>query len=338
MQTPDLKDSGVAATAAAPGAPSAMQKLGFALRSPYFWANWTVVLALLVAIIVFWILSPDTFLTPYNISTILTASAVPAILVVGQAFVVMTAGIDLSNAAVVTLAAVSFGALFAAGQPLVLCILVAIVVGLAAGSVNGIIIAQFKINDFIVTLGMLSLAQGVALVISNATPVQVISEPLATFALGKIGVVPYIMIVAVVLVVIAQIVLTQTRFGTHVLATGGNSDTARAMGVKTKAMKIAVYAISGATAGLAAVVLISRIGAAEPSMNTSLLLNSVAAVVLGGVSLFGGRGNVVGPFVGAILLTMILNGLIVAGVPQYYQFIAIGIIVMVSAILVRTAK
>ena len=337
MQTPDLEGTG-AATLAAPVAPSFSQKIKYGLKSPYFWANWTVVLALIVSVIVFWALSPDTFLTPYNIATILTAAAVPAILVIGQAFVVMTAGIDLSNAAILTLSAVSFGATFAAGQPLALCILVAFVVGLAAGAVNGIIIAQFKINDFIVTLGMLSLAQGLALVISNATPVQVISEPLASFALGKVGFVPYIMILAVILLIIAQLVLTQTRFGTHVLATGGNTDTARAMGVKTKAMKIAVYAISGCAAGIASVVLISRIGAAEPSMNTSLLLNSVAAVVLGGVSLFGGRGNIVGPFVGAILLTMIINGLIVAGVPQYYQFIAIGIIVMVSAILVRTAK
>lgn len=331
-----VKDSGAAT--AAPESASSWDRVGFALRSPYFWANWTVVLALIVTTVVFWALSPTTFLTPYNIATILTAAAVPAILVVGQAFVVITAGIDLSNAAVVTLSAVSFGAMFAAQQPLLLCIGVSVIVGLLAGLVNGLIIAQFKINDFIVTLGMLSLAQGVALVISNAKPVQVISTPLATFALGKIGPIPYLMLVAVALVIIAQLVLTQTRFGTHVLATGGNPETARALGVRTKTIKAAVYAISGATAGIAAVVLISRIGAAEPAMNTSLLLNSVAAVVLGGVSLFGGRGNIIGPFIGAILLTMIINGLIVAGVPQYYQFIAIGLIVMVSAILVRTAK
>jgi ribose/xylose/arabinose/galactoside ABC-type transport system permease subunit len=337
LQTSDVKDSG-AASVAAPDTPSRLKRIGYSLKSPYFWANWTVLLALVVAVIVFWALSPDTFLSSYNISTILTAAAVPAILVIGQAFVVMTAGIDLSNAAIVTLSAVTFGAMFAAGQPLILCMALAIVAGVMAGVVNGVVIAQFKINDFIVTLGMLSLAQGVALVISNATPVQVISEPLATFALGKVGVFPYIMILAVVLLIIAQLVLTQTRFGTHVLATGGNTETARAMGVKTKAMKIAVYAISGGAAGIASIVLISRIGAAEPSMNTSLLLNSVAAVVLGGVSLFGGRGNIVGPFVGAILLTMIINGLIVAGVPQYYQFIAIGLIVMISAVLVRSAK
>lgn len=334
---PDLKGSG-AAIMAAPDSPSFTQRTAYTLKSPYFWADWTVVFALAIATAVFWSLERENFITAYNINTILTASAVPAILALGQAFVVMTAGIDLSNAAIVTLSAVSFGTMFAAGQPLFICIGVAIIVGLAAGSVNGVIIAQFKINDFIVTLGMLSLAQGVALVISNATPVQVISEPLATFALGKVWVIPYMMIVAIALLIIAQVVLTQTRFGTHVLATGGNADTARALGVKTKAMKISVYAISGLSAGIASVILISRIGAAEPALNTSLLLNSVAAVVLGGVSLFGGRGNMIGPFIGAILLTMIINGLIVAGVPQYYQFIAIGLIVMVSAALVRTAK
>ena len=128
MQTPDLEGTG-AATLAAPVAPSFSQKIKYGLKSPYFWANWTVVLALIVSVIVFWALSPDTFLTPYNIATILTAAAVPAILVIGQAFVVMTAGIDLSNAAILTLSAVSFGAMFAAGQPLALCILVAFVVG-----------------------------------------------------------------------------------------------------------------------------------------------------------------------------------------------------------------
>ncbi len=205
MQTPDVKESGVVHVAA-PETPSRLKQIGFSLKSPYFWANWTVLLALIISVIVFWALSPDTFLSAYNISTILTAAAVPAILVIGQAFVVMTAGIDLSNAAIVTLAAVTFGAMFAAGQPLVLCMGLAIIMGIIAGVVNGVVIAQFKINDFIVTLGMLSLAQGVALVISNATPVQVISEPLATFALGKIGVFPYIMILAVVLLIIAQFV------------------------------------------------------------------------------------------------------------------------------------
>lgn len=336
MQLPDLTQAG--ATMVAPADASARRRWITRLKDPYFWADWTVVFAFVIAVIVFAALEPGKFITAYNVNTILAASAIPAILALGQAFVVMTAGIDLSNAAVLTLSAVTFGFFFAAEYPLWFCIIVAILMGTLAGSINGIIIAQFKINDFIVTLGMLSLASGVALVISNAKPVQVISPALSSFALGKIWVIPLTMVLALVLLVIAQFVLVQTRFGTHVLATGGNAETARAMGVRTKLMKISVYAISGCTAGIAAVVLISRIGAAEPAVNTALLLNSVAAVVLGGVSLFGGRGNMIGPFIGAILLTMIINGLIVAGVPQYYQFIAIGVIVMVSAVLVRSAK
>lgn len=308
------------------------------LKNPYFWADWTVVFALVTAVLIFALLEPGKFITAYNVNTILTASAVPAILALGQAFVIMTAGIDLSNAAVLTLGAVTFGWFFAQEYPLVICMVAAILIGLLAGTINGFIIAQFKINDFIVTLGMLSLASGVALVISNAKPVQVISPFLSQFAIGRIWVIPYLMILALVLLFVCQFLLTQTRFGTHVLATGGSTDTARAMGVRTKAIKISVYAISGTLAGVAAIVTIARIGAAEPAVNTAFLLNSVAAVVLGGVSLFGGRGNMIGPFVGAILLTMIINGLIVAGVPQYYQFIAIGLIVIFSAVLVRSAK
>jgi ribose/xylose/arabinose/galactoside ABC-type transport system permease subunit len=308
------------------------------LKDPYFWANWTVVLALLVCVIAFTALQPHNFMTTYNVNTILTASAVPAILTLGQAFVVMTAGIDLSLAALLTLSAVSFGFGFAAGWPLWLCMLAAVAMGSFAGFINGTIIARFKINDFIVTLGMLSLASGVALIISDAKPVQIISPFLASLSINSIGIVPILMVIALVILIIAQLVLTQTRFGTYVLATGGDPDVARSMGIRTKRVKIAVYTIAGLMAGIAGILATARIGAAEPAVNTSYLLNSVAAVVLGGVSLFGGRGNLVGPFIGAILLQMIINGLTVAGVPQYYQYTAIGVIVIASAVLVRNAK
>lgn len=332
---PVASGSGAVAEAAAPSNSSAL--LG-RLRDPYLWANWTVVLAFLVCVMIFTALQPENFLTAYNINTILTASAVPAILTLGQAFVIMTAGIDLSLAALLTVSAVSFGFGFQAGWPLWLCMVSALAMGALAGFVNGTVIARFKINDFIVTLGMLSLASGVALVISDAQPVQVISPFLASLSIDSIGSIPILMVIALVLLVITQLVLTQTRFGTYVLATGGDPEVARSMGIRTKRIKIAVYTIGGVLAGFAAILATSRIGAAEPAVNTSYLLNSVAAVVLGGVSLFGGRGNLVGPFIGAILLQMIINGLTVSGVPQYYQYIAIGVIVMVSAALVRNAK
>jgi ribose transport system permease protein len=214
----------------------------------------------------------------------------------------------------------------------------AIAMGSLAGFTNGTIIARFKINDFIVTLGMLSLASGVALLISNAQPVQIISPFMAALAQDSVWIIPVLMIIAIVILIVCQSALTQTRFGTYVLATGGDPEVARWMGVNTKRIKIAVYTISGALAGFGAILAVSRVAATEPAVNTSYLLSSVAAVVLGGVSLFGGRGNLVGPFIGAILLQLIINGLTVAGVPQYYQYIAIGLIVILSAVLVRNAK
>lgn len=333
--TPTVSGSGVTVHTVTPDTSMSWR---IRLKDPYFWANWTVVAAFIVFFAIFVGLEPANFLTAYNINSILTAAAVPAILTLGQAFVIMTAGIDLSNAAVLTLGAVTFGLGFSNGFPLILCMVMAVGAGLAAGLVNGILVAIFKISDFIVTLGMLSLAGGVALVLSDARPVQVIDPFLASMAIESIWVVPILMVIAIVFLAIAQFVLTQTRFGTYVLATGGDQEVARAMGIRVRTIKISVYAISGSLAGVAAILTVARIGSAEPAVNTTFLLNSVAAVVLGGVSLFGGRGNMVGPFVGAILLMMIVNGLTVAGVPQYYQYIAVGVIIFLSAILVRNAK
>jgi ribose transport system permease protein len=144
------------------------------------------------------------------------------------------------------------------------------------------------------------------------------------------------MMIALVIVVAAHFFLFNTRFGTHILATGGDPDAARAMGVNIDLVKITVYAISGTLAGFAAMLTISRIGSAEPAANTSILLNSVAAVVLGGVSLFGGRGTIFGPFIATLLLQALTNGLTVVGVAAYYQYVSIGLVVILSAALVRT--
>jgi ribose/xylose/arabinose/galactoside ABC-type transport system permease subunit len=130
-------------------------------------------------------------------------------------------------------------------------------------------------------------------------------------------------------------VLFSTRFGTHVLASGGSPEAATATGISTARIKIAVYTISGVLAGLAAILLVARVGAAEPASNTAFLLNSVAAVVLGGVSLVGGRATIIGPVVGALLLTALANGLTLLGVSQFYQPVAVGTVVVLAALLTR---
>ncbi|GAC1350668.1 MAG: ABC transporter permease [Ktedonobacteraceae bacterium] len=304
------------------------------LREPGFWAEWTAVVALIVLVIVFGITS-STFLSLGNIQAILVAAAILIMLSVGQSYVILTAGIDLSVASALTLGSVVFGQAYSHGFNIALACVLAILAGTAVGVVNGLVIAKGKITDFIVTLGTLSAAAGVALILSNGEPVTVISGFLLRLATGSLGPIPYFVIVAAVVAIVAHIVLFHTRFGTHLLATGGDPEAARAMGINTDRVKIAAYTISGFLAGLASILLTARIGAAEPAADTTFLLNSVAAVVLGGVSLFGGRGNVVGPVIGALLLTALVNGLTLLAVSQFYQQLAIGIIVVFSALLMR---
>jgi ribose/xylose/arabinose/galactoside ABC-type transport system permease subunit len=302
-----------------------------------FWAEWAAAVGLVLLGIVFQILNP-TFLSSGNIASMLVAAAILVILAVGQTFVVATGGIDLSIASIMTFGAVIFGQAYSHGWGLLWSCLAAIVAGGLAGVVNGVVIARGKITDFIVTLGMLSAASGAALILADGKPVTIIDTFLLKLSTGGIGVFGWTVIIAAVIAVIAHGLLFWTRFGTHVLATGGSSEAATATGISTGRIKIAVYTISGLLAGLGSILLIARVGAAEPAANTSFLLNSVAAVVLGGVSLLGGRGTITGPVIGALLLTALTNGLTLLGVSQFYQPLAVGFVVVLAALLTRFQK
>src|SRR3954470_1275095 len=314
--------------------PRAIDELRGRIKDPGFWAEWTVIPAFVVLLIVFGLLS-DVFLTSNNIESVLAASAGLLVLAIGQTFAVATAGIDLSMGSVLTLSGVVLGQLYSDGRSIWIAILAAVATGAAVGFVNGFVIAKAKITDFIVTLGSLSIAAGLALVLSDGKPVEVINKVLLDLSTNSVGPLRWTVVVALVVAVIAHVLLFQTRFGTHLLATGGNVEGSRAVGVRTARVKIAAYTLSGAMAGLAAVLLVARIGSAEPAAATTLLLNAVAAVVLGGVSLFGGRGTIVGPVIGAVLLTALVNGLTLAGVSEAYQPIAVGTVVVASAVLMR---
>ncbi len=298
-------------------------------------ATWAAPIALVLLAIVFQALNP-TFLSLGNLTSMLTSSAILIVLAIGQTFVVATAGIDLSIASAMTLSAVIFGIVFDAG--LLAAVVAAVVTGLVVGLVNGLIIARGRITDFIVTLGMLSAASGMALIFADGKPKTIISAPLLKLSTGTVWIFGYSFLIAIALAVIAHVVLFHTRFGTYVLATGGNSEAAAATGVATARIKTAVYIIAGLTAGIAAILLVARVGAAEPASNTSFLLNSVAAVVLGGVSLFGGRATIAGPVVGALLLTGLVNGLTLLGVSQFYQPLSVGVVVVAAAFLTRFQK
>jgi ribose transport system permease protein len=307
------------------------------LKDIGFWAEWAALVGLIVLIIVFQAAN-STFLSTGNIEAMLTASAILIVLAVGQTFVITTGGIDLSVASVMTFAAVAFGLTYKHNGNLAVSCVVALAAGLACGVVNGLLVAVGKITDFIATLGTLSAASGAALIISNGKPTTVINSTLLKLSSGGIGVLGWSFIIGAVVAVVAHVVYFRTRFGTHVLATGGSVEAAAATGVRTDRVKLAVYMIAGLLAGLAAILLVSRVGAAEPAANTAYLLNSVAAVVLGGVSLVGGRGSIFGPVLGALLLTALTNGLTLLGVSQFYQPLSVGVVVVLAALLSRFQK
>lgn len=309
-------------------------RVGRNLKDPGFWAEWAALVGLVALVIIFQALNP-TFLSAGNIQAMLAAAAILVVLAVGQTFVIATAGIDLSIASTMTLSAVAFGFAYTRGAGLLASLLIAVLAGTLVGVANGLLVARAKITDFIVTLGTLSAASGLALILANGRPVTIIERTLLRLSAGSIGVFGYSVLIAVFIAVIAHIVLFHTRFGTHVLATGGNPEAANATGVRTARMKTAVYALSGLLAGIASILLVARVGAAEPAANTAFLLNSVAAVVLGGVSLFGGRATIIGPVIGALLLTALVNGLTLLGVSQFYQPLAVGLVVIGAAFLTR---
>ncbi len=307
------------------------------IRELSFWAENAASIGLVALVIVFSFLSP-AFLTLGNIRAMLIAAAILVILAVAQAFVITTGGIDLSISATMTLGAVGFGLSWSAGRGFVISTVIGILTAALVGLVNGLLIARGKVTDFIATLATLSVATGLALILSDGKPIAVNSSQLLRLTTGSIGIFGYPIILAAVIGAVAWFVMFRTRFGLHVQAVGGNDESAIANGISAVRVRIATYLIAAGLAGVAALLLVARIGAAEPAINTQYLLNSIAAVVLGGVSLTGGKAKIVGPIVGALLLTALTNGLTLLGVSQFYQPLAVGIVVVLAALLTRFQK
>ncbi|MCS5723287.1 ABC transporter permease [Herbiconiux sp. CPCC 203407] len=317
--------------------PSRLKAITAETKQLSFWAENAAPIGLVVLVIVFSILSP-TFLTLGNIKAMLVAAAILVILAIGQAFVITTGGIDLSISATMTFGAIGFGLAFSNGAGFWLSALIAIVAAMLIGLINGLLIAKGKVTDFIATLGTLSVATGLALIVSNGKPISVNSPELLTLTSGSLGIFGYPIILAAIIAVGAWFFMFRTRFGLHVQAVGGNEESAVANGISATKIRMAVYLISAALAGVAALLLVARVGAAEPAINTQYLLNSIAAVVLGGVSLTGGKAKIVGPVIGALLLTALTNGLTLLGVSQFYQPLAVGLVVVLAALLTRFQK
>jgi ribose/xylose/arabinose/galactoside ABC-type transport system permease subunit len=299
--------------------------------------KFTAPLALLVVCVTFTVLSPH-FLTSGNVNGMLSDASLPIMLAIGSTFVIAIGGIDLSLAATVALSSVILGLAYQHGWPLALDCALCVVTGVAVGVVNGFVVGWIRIPDFIVTLGSLSFVMGIGLVLSGGKPVEITSKFFTDLSTNSIWIFRYDLIFAVVVAAGLHFVLFHTPFGTHLLATGGNLGAARAMGIRVARVKLACYVVCGAMGGLMAVMLTAYVGAAEPATNTDYLLQAIAAVVLGGVSLFGGRASIIGPVLGAVLLTVLSDGLTLLGVSAFYEPIVVGVVVVAAATVMRSKQ
>ena len=307
------------------------------LRDPGFWGDNAALIGLVVISAAFSVLTPF-FLTWGNVTDLLVSASILVVLALAQSFSIVVGGIDLSIAANLPWCAIVFGLAFNAHLSIVPSVLLAILAGALVGAANGFLIAKLRINDFIVTLGMLGVMSGIALLACDGQSFSVAGAFLRGLALGRFGPVRYFYLIAALLAAAAHVVFFWTPLGTHILATGGNREAARSMGIPTDRMRIAVYAIDGALVGIAGVLLVARTGGSDPSLQTSNLLSSSAAGVLGGGSLFGGRAAIGGTVAGAVLLTALLNGFTLLQVSEYYQPIAVGVVVVVAAVLSRLQR
>lgn len=283
------------------------------------------ILFFVVLFVILGIFSPN-FLDFFNLINLTRQISLYAVIAVGETLVMTLGGIDLSVGSVLALAGV-FSAIFhlTLGN---LVITVAIGVGMACGFANGLLVSKLRINPFIVTLGMLNIARGIVLVITKGFPIPIYEGSIITLGQGSFFSLPYLFLFMLGVGILGIFLLGKTTYGNYVKAIGSNESAAWAMGIDVQRVKIVTYTISGLLSGLAGVLLAGRLSAGQANAGIGWELDVIAAVIIGGTSLAGGEGSVLGTLFGAALLGMIRNGLVLFGVSMYWQTIVIGLILV----------
>ncbi len=281
------------------------------------------------------------FLSVDNVTLIFLQASVRAILAIGVMMVIISGGIDISVGTVMSLSMVVMGVgVIDLGLPLGIGFALAVGTGLAVGAVNGLLVAYARLPSFIVTLGMLGIAQGLALTISNGRSLYGFPESFEVYGGGKFLGVPVPVLIMLGFAVLMIFVFYQTRLGRYTFTLGGNEEATRRAGIDVRKVKLGVFAVSGATAGLASIILAARINSAHPGIGFGYELDAIAAVVIGGGSLMGGRGTVWGAILGALIMSEIRFALNILGMSPFIQQIVVGVILIAAVWLdtIRTQK
>ena len=298
-------------------------------------SKYGIFIALIVICIMLSIATPY-FFTAQNIIIVLRQVSINGILAIGVTFVIIAGGIDLSLGSVLALTGVVAASFAHPGTyALVVPVMLGILTGVIIGAINGLTITLGKVAPFIVTLGMMTIARGLALVWSDGRPVTNLSPAFNYIGGGDLLHIPVPILLFVLVIIVSAVILNYTRIGRYIYAVGGNENAARASGIRVSGVKLFAYIMCSGLAGLAGIILASRITTGQPNAGIAYELDAIAAVVIGGTSLLGGRGSIAGTVIGVLIIGVINNGLDLLNVTSYYQQIIKGVIIVGAVLLDR---
>ena len=293
---------------------------------------------LLGLVIVVAILSPS-FFTVANLLNVFRQTSINAVIAAGMTFVILTGGIDLSVGSILAFSGAVAASCLASGQSMIVTVILSLTIGAGVGLLNGIIISKGKLQPFIATLATMTVLRGATLVFTDGKPISVgVSE--GAMAFGKIGGgtmfgIPTPAIIMIVVFAICYYILHQTKIGRHTYALGGNEEATKLSGLNTDKIKIFVYTISGILSAIAGIIITARLFSAQPNAGSGYELDAIAAVVLGGTRLAGGKGKISGTIIGALIIGILSNALNLLNVSSYFQMIAKGVVILIAVLLDR---
>ena len=290
-----------------------------------------VLAALFLLIIIFSMIEP-VYLTPSNMIDIIKQGTINGILAIGITFAIISGGIDLSIGCTFAIVIVTVGQLTVEKVPTLIALSAGVILGGIMGSLNGLLITKLKLQPFIATLGTMSVYRGLAYVFTGGWPVLGIPDTYRkTFTTKLFWDIPVSILVLFAIAILTHIVLSKTRFGNYLYAVGGNEEASKLSGVDVDKTKIISYAICGACAAFAGMIMLANLGTGEPASGQGYELDAIAAAAVGGTRMTGGKGSILGTVLGALLLAALKIGMIVIGVQTFYQFIVTGIIIIIAA-------
>lgn len=315
--------------------PTTISGVGSAVKI-YFKENLGIIVAFLV-LCVFLSIFPKTsgsFFTRQNIFNVLRQISTNLFLACGMTMVIILGGIDLSVGSIIALSGcISAGCVARYNLPLPIALLMGLLVGLCVGMFNGVVISKTTIPAFIVTLATMNIAKGLAYVYTGGSPVRVVTKEWQFLGAGYIGIFPTPVVILIIVLIITAIIMNRTKMGRHMYAVGGNQQAAEFSGIKVEKVKFFVHAFSGLMAGLAGIVLASRMYSGQPTAGDGAEMDAIAAVVVGGTSMAGGSGKIGGTIIGGLIIGVLNNGLNLLNVNSFWQYVVKGVVILLAVFL-----